>query len=161
MTVEIDIKSNSRQARTDLRQLERSLSSIERSTAKSTRTITRLGRAAAIAFAALPVVLLGRSALKTAATFEVLEARLITTLGTVGKASDAFKTINTIVAATPFSVRAMTDAFARFANAGIRDIPKRLQEVADATAAIGGGDVEFTRIAIVLERINSEGACYS
>ena len=163
MAVQIQVRSDSRQAQVDLKRLEASLNSVQTSAASINRSISGLATATKVAFAALPIAALGTAALRTAASFETLNARLVTATGSTQKAASAFIAVQKIVTKTPFSVKSLTDAYARLATTGSRvfrsqaQIERGIQNIADAVSAVGGGNVELRRVASAFERMASEG----
>jgi len=163
MAVQIQVRSDSSQAQVDLKKLESSLKSVQTSAESINKSISGLATATKVAFAALPIAAIGTAAIRTAASFETLNARLVTATGSTTRAVQAFSAVQKIVAATPYSVRALTDAYARLATTGSRafasqaQIERGIQNISDAVAAVGGGDVELNRVAVAFERMASEG----
>lgn len=163
MAVQIQVRSDSSQAQVDLKKLESSLKSVQTSAESINKSISGLATATKVAFAALPIAAIGTAAIRTAASFETLNARLVTATGSTTRAVQAFSAVQKIVAATPYSVRALTDAYARLATTGNRafasqaQIERGIQNISDAVAAVGGGDVELNRVAVAFERMASEG----
>jgi tape measure domain-containing protein len=163
MSVQIQVQSNSRQAQADLRNLERSLRAVEQSTVQINQSLSRTGNLVKFAFAALPLGAIATKAISTAASFEKLSARLDVVTGSAVKTSQALAGVQKLVKETPFNVQVLTDGYARLAATGNAvfksqaGIERGLQAIANATAAVGGSNVEFRNVATAFERASSEG----
>ena len=127
MAVQIQVRSDSRQAQVDLKRLEASLNSVQASAASINRSISGLATATKVAFAALPIAAIGTAALRTAASFETLNARLVTATGSTQSAVSAFVAVQKIVTKTPYSVKTLTDAYARLATTGSKVFSSQAQ----------------------------------
>lgn len=105
----------------------------------------------------------GASALKIASQFEVLNARLETITGSTVEAQQAFSKLEEFVKSTPYSLGALTDAYARLTATGNAlfktqsDVLGAIDALADSVAAVGGSSYNFTQVAIAFERMASEG----
>jgi tape measure domain-containing protein len=163
MAVEIKVTSDSRQAQTDLRKLENSLKAVEQSTVQINSSLAKTANLAKVAFATLPLAFVATKAISTAASFEKLAARLDVVTGSAVRTAQAFAGVQKLVKETPFGVQALTDGYARLAATGSRlfrsqkDIERGLVAIANATAAVGGSNLEFRRVATAFERASSEG----
>jgi tape measure domain-containing protein len=163
MAVQIKVTSDSRQAQADIKRLESSLQSVEQSAQQINKSINSLASIAKFAFAAIPLAAVGAGAIRTAASFEKLSARLDIVTNDARKTQAALAGIQKIVVATPFSVQALTDAYARLAATGSNlfqsqsQIERGIRNIADAVAAVGGGNVELQNVSRAFERASSEG----
>jgi len=163
MSVQIQVRSDSSQAQADLKKLEGSLKAVQSSTESINRSIVSFSNIAKTAFAAIPLAIVGNNAVKTAASFEVLEQRLLTVTKSSIATAAAMGAVAKIVAKTPFSIRSLTDAYARLATTGNSlfksqsQIERGIKNIADAVAAVGGSDQELFRVAVAFERMSSEG----
>ena len=142
MSVQIQVRSDSSQAQADLKKLEGSLKAVQSSTESINRSIVSFSNIAKTAFAAIPLAIVGNNAVKTAASFEVLEQRLLTVTKSSIATAAAMGAVAKIVAKTPFSIRSLTDAYARLATTGNSlfksqsQIERGIKNIADAVAAV-------------------------
>ena len=163
MPVQIKVVSESTQARADLLKVEKSLKSVEASANQISGAVNNA--TSAIAFSAIlaPLALMAKGAINMASTFETLDARLVTVTGSAQKAGVAFDTVKKLILETPFAVKALTDSYARLAATGSKtfktnaNIAEGVRAISDAVAAIGGGDLELTRVSVAFERMSAEG----
>jgi tape measure domain-containing protein len=163
MSVQIQVQSNSRQAQVDLRNLEKSLKAVEQSTVQINQKLASTGKLVKFAFAAIPLTAITTSSLRTAIAFEKLTARLDIVTGSAQKTAEALNIVNRVAKQTPFSIRALEDAYARLATSGnkvfqnSKELERAIQNIADAAAAVGGGNAEVEQLARTFQRAAAEG----
>lgn len=127
------------------------------------QSIDKIGNIAKVAFNAAVVTAFGASALDTAKSFESLRKRLEIVTGSLIGAERAFGAVQTMAAKTKFTVRTLTDGYARLATTGHEllntqgEVLTALKALSNTITAIGGSDVEFERVAVAFERMASEG----
>ena len=157
MAIELEIKGNSSKARADLARLNKSLVEVESNTSKISKSFSRLNTTLLSIAGSVGLGVLATQAVGVASNFERMSAQLDTVLGSAKATATAFKEINRIVAETPFDVGTLVDAYARLSSAEIADVPGRLQNIADLTAAIGGSSYDLERISALFTKVASEG----
>lgn len=81
-----------------------------------------------------------------ASSFEQLEIRLKSVMGTAASGEEAFNWIKQFAVDTPFSVRDTTEAFMRLKNAGLDPMDGTLQKIADSAAKYTTGADGMTRV---------------
>ena len=157
------VASDSSQAQRDFAKLEGSIKNIEKAVSSATSSFSNLTKFASVALAALPLAAIGGYALKAAMSFETLEARLETATGSANAAVSAFTAVQKIATKTPYSVQQLTSAYSDLVNSGSKllvsqsSVEEGLISIANAAAAVGGGEEQFKSITIGISRMAAEG----
>ena len=114
MSIELEVKSNSKQAQTDLRTLNRSVDKITATTENATKTLQRLAIGATALFATIGVT---KSITGVTDSYRRLEARISLTNNSLLKQEFAFRQINKIALETRSSQEGLADLYSRIGRA--------------------------------------------
>ena len=101
-------------------------------------------------FMGLSAAMAGLYVVKTAASFEQLEIRLNSLMGSAEKGKGAFDWIKQFSKDTPFEVDQVGNSFARLKAFGLDPMDGTMQAVADTAAKMGGGFETMDRISLAL-----------
>ena len=91
-----------------------------------------------------------KAVLETGSSFEQLERRLVTILGSTDKAREAFAMIKDLAQQTPFDVQGLTEAYAKLSAFGLQPTRAQMLAMADAAAALGGGTEMLSGVTLAL-----------
>lgn len=100
--------------------------------------------------AGISFVSVGRQAVEVMSSFEQLEIRLNSVMGSAAAGSQAFGWIKQFAKETPFEVEHVTQAFLLLKNLGLDPTDGSLQAIADQAAKSGGGFEGLQRVALAL-----------
>ncbi len=88
--------------------------------------------------------------LETGSSFEQLERRLTSILGSTSKAQEAFAMIKDLAQATPFDVQGLTEAYTKLSAFGLQPTRQQMLAMADVAASVGGGTEALTGVSLAL-----------
>ena len=88
--------------------------------------------------------------IETGSSFEQLERRLTSILGSTEKAQAAFGMLKDLAQQTPFDVQGLTDTYAKLAAFGLKPTREQMLSLADAAAELGGGTEMLQGVALAL-----------
>lgn len=101
--------------------------------------------------------LLGKQAIGVMSSFEQLEIRLNSVMGSVGKGEEAFAWIQQFAKDTPYQVNQVTQSFMLLKNMGLDPMDGALKSIADRAALTGGGFETLQRISLALGQAWTKG----
>lgn len=101
--------------------------------------------------------LLGKQAIGIMSSFEQLEIRLNSVMGSASKGQEAFAWIQQFAKDTPFQVNQVTQAFMLLKNMGIDPMDGAMKAIADRAAQTGGGFETLQRISLALGQAWTKG----
>ena len=157
------VTSDSTQAQRDLANLDKSVRNIEKVTNDASQSFSRLSTTISVAAATVPILMMGKAAIKTASDFETMEARLLTVTGSMDKTTSAFASVQRQAAQGPYGIKELTKTYADLAATGAdalksqRQIETAMLAISNAVAAVGGGDLELRSVTTGLSRMATEG----
>lgn len=93
---------------------------------------------------------LATEVVNTGSSFEQLERRLVSILGSTDKAKTAFAMIRELAQQTPFDVQGLTEAYAKLSAFGLQPTRAQMLAMADASAALGGGTEMLEGVTLAL-----------
>ncbi|OQS41125.1 hypothetical protein B0T39_09190 [Chromobacterium haemolyticum] len=93
---------------------------------------------------------LGKQAIDVMSSFEQLEIRLNSVMGSATKGQEAFAWIKQFAKDTPFEVDQVTQSFMLLKNMGIDPMGGAMKSIADRAAQTGGGFETLQRISLAL-----------
>ena len=99
----------------------------------------------------------GFAAVKTAADFETLNARLRGVMRSAAGGERAFEWAKKFAKETPYSLREVTDALTQMVALNLDPFNGMLSDIGDATAALGLGSEGFSRIVLQLGQMKAAG----
>ena len=124
----------------DIVKATRRLDKLEDQSKKSVKQNKTLGKSFGRlkgAIAAVGIGAIAKSIIGTAASFEKLEASLVTVTGSTEKASLAMQGITDFATTTPFQVEEITDAFIKLKALGIDPTEAKLRSFGNTSSAMG------------------------
>jgi len=151
MAIELQVKSDSRQAQNDLRKLDKSVEQINKTTQNATKTIKSLAIGAAAAFAAISS---GKAVTGITDSYRRLEARIALTNNSLIRQEYAFRKLNSIAIKTRSNQEGLADLYSRIGRA-TREMGVEQETVIKVTEAvakaitISGSSAESANSAIV------------
>lgn len=101
--------------------------------------------------------LLGQQAIGVMSSFEQLEIRLNSVMGSVAKGQEAFAWIQQFAKDTPYQVGEVTQAFMLLKNMGIDPMDGAMKAIADRAAQTGGGFETLQRVSLALGQAWTKG----
>lgn len=151
MAIELQVRSDSRQAQVDLRKLDRSVENINKTTQNATKAIKGLAIGAAGAFAAIGSA---RAVTNLTDSYRRLEARIALATDGLKEQQKAFKQLNAIAIETRSNQEGVADLYSRIARA-TKELGIEQKVVIDVTRSISkaitisGSSAESANSAIV------------
>lgn len=95
--------------------------------------------------------------LETGSSFEQLERRLTSILGSSEKAREAFAMLKDLAQQTPFDVKGLTEAYAKLSAFGLQPTRAQMLAMADAAAELGGGTEMLEGVTLALGQAWTKG----
>lgn len=135
MAIELEILSDSSQARQDLARLQGSLGNIERAAEQQARTLQRAARTIQVAFAAATAVLSGGAVTRAADSLRRVNSQLALVSRNTQELANAREDVNRIAIATRGSEEALAGVYARLSRTA-RTAGRSQTEVAIATQSL-------------------------
>jgi len=154
MSVELEIRSDSRQARQDLNNLNKSLQNIEENTKRQADSFRTLGRAAQFAAGAFTALFAGNAITRAGDTYRRLNAQLRLVTKSTEEYAKAQSDLNRIAFTTRKDVSQLATVYNRLSRAS-QGLGKSQEEVAIATETIAkaieisGSDAASANAAII------------
>ena len=96
------------------------------------------------AFAFEKIIEFGKAVIDTTAQFQKFEAVLTNTLGSNSAAKQAMAEIQQFAAATPFSVKELTDSFVKLSNSGFVPTQNQMRQLGDIASSTGKDFMQLT-----------------
>ena len=151
MAIQLQVKSDSRQAQNDLRKLDRSVEQINKTTQNASKTIKNLAIGAAAAFAAISS---GKAITGITDSYRRLEARIALTNNSLIRQEYAFRKLNAIAIKTRSNQEGLADLYSRIGRAtkemGVeQETVLKVTEAVAKAITISGSSAESANSAIV------------
>jgi len=100
---------------------------------------------------------LASAVVNTGSSFEQLERRLTSILGSADKAKEAFAMLKDLAQQTPFDVQGLTEAYAKLSAFGLKPSRDQMLAMADAAAELGGGTEMLQGVTLALGQAWTKG----
>lgn len=143
--------------RESMQQIEAHAAKMQSSMKSNFESITAAISKVSGAFAAIGVAMSVQHVVEVASTFEQLEIRLNSVMGSAQAGAQAFDWIKQFAQNTPYSVQQTTDAFMTLKNFGLDPMDGTLQKVADASAKYGSSAETAQRVSLALGQAWARG----
>jgi tape measure domain-containing protein len=121
------------------------------------RGIKSIASGAALAVVATVMVDLGKQVIEAMSSFEQLQIRLDSVMGSAAKGQEAFGWIQKFAKETPYQVSEVTQSFMLLKNMGLDPMDGSLKAIADQAAKTGGGFETLQRISLALGQAWTKG----
>ncbi|GAB1384890.1 hypothetical protein MASR1M59_00380 [Melaminivora sp.] len=100
---------------------------------------------------------LASAVVNTGSSFEQLQRRLTSILGSADKAREAFAMLKDLAQQTPFDVQGLTEAYAKLSAFGLKPSRDQMLAMADTAAALGGGTEMLAGVTLALGQAWTKG----